>query len=143
MDDVDFGLLMEVLRLIAFIFLPIFLIYLISYWKIFTKAGKPGWFAIIPIYSQIVLAEIAGQPWWYGLLVLCVFLSPIPYVGRLLNVVGYVFPVIIKYYLAFAFGKNTNFAIGLVFLPFIFLPILAFSKDTHYTLNQSTQGQNY
>ena len=38
------------------------LVTLIAVWKVFTKAGKPGWAIIIPIYGNIVLPEIAGQP---------------------------------------------------------------------------------
>ena len=37
-------------------------------WKIFTKAGKPGWASIVPIYNIIVLLEIVGKPWWYLLI---------------------------------------------------------------------------
>src|SRR5215213_1016061 len=37
-------------------------------WKVFTKAGKPGWAAIIPIYNAVVLLQIAGKPLWWLLL---------------------------------------------------------------------------
>lgn len=102
------------------------LIMSISLWKIFSKAGKPGWAAIVPIYNTVVLAEIVGKPWWFGLLVL------IPYVGAIFVLISY-------YCLAAAFGKDKNFAIGIVLLPIVFLPILAFSKDLRYTLNSVSQ----
>ncbi|MDQ5882867.1 MAG: hypothetical protein QG648_220, partial [Patescibacteria group bacterium] len=57
------------------------LLMIISFWKIFTKAGKPGWAAIIPVYNSVVLAQIAKQPWWYGLLMSCSLLSAVPKLG--------------------------------------------------------------
>lgn len=88
-------------------------------WKIFAKAGKPGWAAIIPIYNTWVMFEIA---WGSGAKM---FLSLIPFVG-------FIFPLICNVKLAKAFGKGTGFGIGIIFLPIIFYPILAFSKDSEY-----------
>lgn len=84
-------------------------------WKLFTKAGEKGWKAIIPIWSTIVLLRIAGRPWWWFLLML------IPIV----NIVIY---IIVSLDLAKAFGKGAGFGIGIFFLGFIFLPILAFGS---------------
>ena len=82
-------------------------------WKVFTKAGKPGWAAIIPIYNLIVLLAIAGKPaWWFVLLL-------IPIVNLVIAILMYVA-------LAEKFGKGGGFAMGLVFLGFIFFPILGF-----------------
>jgi len=39
--------------------------YLYVYWRIFEKAGKPGWASLIPIYNTIILLEIVGKPWWW------------------------------------------------------------------------------
>ena len=86
--------------------------YLAAVWKVYEKAGKPGWAAIIPIYNLVVLLQIAGEPVWWILLLL------IP----LVNIV-----VAIMTYIAFArnFGKGVGFALGLAFLSIIFFPILA------------------
>ncbi|MGH7529148.1 MAG: DUF5684 domain-containing protein [Gemmatimonadales bacterium] len=83
-----------------------------SMWKVFTKAGQPGWAAIIPIYNLIVVLQIAQKPVWWVLLLL------IPGVN--------IFFLIVTY-LAFArnFGKGLGFALGLTFLSLIFYPILA------------------
>ena len=115
------------------LFSSLAIILIVSYWRIFTKAGKPGWAALIPIYNTVVLAEVAGQPWWYGLMPL---LAVIPYVG---GIGALIFMILIEYKLALSFGKDTAFAIGLILCPFIFFPILAFSKDAQYTLNQPKQ----
>ena len=87
-------------------------------WKVFTKAGKPGWAAIIPIYNLIVLLEIAGKPLWWIVL----FLVP------LLNIVMI---IIVAIALSERFGKGAGFGVGLAFLPFIFYPILGFG-DARY-----------
>lgn len=89
--------------------------YIAALWKVFTKAGKPGWAAIIPIYNAIVMLQIAGKPVWWVILLL------IP----LVNVV-----VAIMMYIAFArnFGKGVWFALGLAFFSIIFIPILAWGS---------------
>jgi len=88
-------------------------------WKVFTKAGKPGWAAIIPIYNVVVLLQIAGKPlWWIVLL--------------FIPIVNFVIAVMVMISLAKAFGKGTGFALGLLFLSPIFIPILGFS-DAQYT----------
>jgi hypothetical protein len=87
-------------------------------WKVFTKAGKPGWAAIIPIYREIVLLQIAGKPLWWIVLLL------IPFVN-----IGVAIMVAIS--IAKAFGKGTGFALGLLFLSPIFIPILGFGS-AHY-----------
>ena len=86
-----------------------------SMWKVFAKAGKPGWAAIVPIYNIVVMLEIAGKPiWWIAL-----FFIP---------VVNFVVSILINISIAQSFGKGTGFGIGLSFLPFIFLPILGFGS---------------
>src|SRR6266568_8278630 len=55
--------------------LAIIVLIVASLWKIFAKAGEPGWAAIIPIYNAIVLLKIVGRPLWWLLLML------IPFVG--------------------------------------------------------------
>ena len=91
---------------------------LIVGWKIFTKAGKPGWGIIIPIYNIILMLEIAGRPGWWFLLML------IPGVNFVISII-----VILDF--AKAFGKGTGFGLGMLFLGIIFYPILAFG-DAQY-----------
>lgn len=92
----------------------VFAFYIYTYWRIFEKAGKPGWAALIPIYNTIILLEIVGKPWWWLLL----FLIP----G-----VNIIFAVWMTNLLSLSFGKGVGFTIGLLLLSFIFYPILAFS----------------
>ena len=91
---------------------------IISMWKIFTKAGKPGWASIVPIYNLIVMWQITGQPVW--VIILCF----IPYV----NVIG---AIVLYVGLAKVFGKGAGFGVGLAFIPIIFFPMLAFGSDEY------------
>jgi hypothetical protein len=91
------------------------ILFIASLWKIFTKAGQPGWAAIIPIVNTYYVIKVAGRPWWWLILLL------IPFV----NVVIW---IILSIDLAKAFGKGVAFGIGLLLLPFIFYPILAFGS---------------
>ena len=102
-------------------------------WKIFTKAGKPGWAAIVPIYNTIVLLEVIGRPvWWIALLLLG---AVIPIIGWIGFIVLY---VIIMVDLATSFGKGGGFAVGLILLPLVFFPILGFGEARY--LGPRAQG---
>lgn len=96
-------------------FLIIWVIMIIANWKIFTKAGKPGWAAIIPIYNVIVLLEIVGKPVWWVVL----FLIPC---------VNIVFAVWTINLLSKSFGQSEGFTVGLLLLGVVFFPILAFGN---------------
>ena len=91
------------------------LVVLIAMWKIFSKAGKPGWAVLIPIYNLYVLLEIVGRPIWW----LIMFLIPL---------VNVIFIFILWFDLAKAFGKGAGFALGLIFLNPIFILILGFGS---------------
>ena len=93
--------------------LIVIVISIVAMWKIFTKAGKPGWAAIVPFYNLYTLFEIA---WGKGILFLL----------TLIPVVNFIVLIIVYIKLAKAFGKGTGFGLGLVFLSLIFQLILAF-----------------
>jgi hypothetical protein len=86
-------------------------------WKVFQKAGEPGWAVIVPIYNFVVLLRIAGRPLWWILLYFIPVVSLIP-------------SIMVPIDIAKRFGKGTGFGIGLLFLPFIFYPILGFGDAT-------------
>jgi hypothetical protein len=102
---------------ISIIYLAIVALMIASMWKIFVKAGKPGWAAIVPIYNIIVLLQIVGKPIWW------IILYCIPVINLIIMII--VFVAIAK-----VFGKGVGFAIGLLLLPFIFFPMLAFGSAT-------------
>lgn len=84
-----------------------------SMWKVFTKAGQPGWAAIIPIVNLYFLCKVAGRPGWWLLLLLICF--PIFYIIICIDV-------------AKRFGQGVGFAIGMILLGVIFWPILGFGS---------------
>ena len=100
------------------IYIAFIVFYFFFMLKIFVKAGKPGWAAIIPIYSTLVMLEIIGRPWWYLLLMF-------------VPVVNIVIGIMIIFDFAKVFGKGTGFGFGLLFLSPIFIPILAFGDATY------------
>jgi hypothetical protein len=95
--------------------LIISVVMIISYWKIFEKAGKPGWAAIIPIYNLIILLEIVGKPVWW----IIMFLIPC---------VNFIFLVWTVNLLSKSFGQSEGFTVGLLLLGIVFYPILAFGN---------------
>jgi hypothetical protein len=117
--------------LVAAYFIFVFIVavfYIICTWKVFVKAGRPGWAAIIPIYNGWVFFEISGKPGWWVLFGLLAF---IPIVGSIPLIV---LTLIASMELAKRFGKDTVFGVVLLWLfSFIGLPILAFG-DAKYNV---------
>ena len=104
--------------LILLIGLAILIATIAGGWKMFAKAGKPGWGIIVPIYNLILMLEIAGRPiWWIVLL--------------FIPVASLVVGILVNIDIAKKFGKDVGFGIGLTFLGFIFIPILGFG-DAEY-----------
>lgn len=95
--------------------LALFVLIIASVWKIFTKAGRPGWAAIIPIYNTIVQLQIVGRPvWWIVLL--------------FIPLVNIVFAIIMLNDLSKSFGRGVGTTLLLLFLPFIGFPMLGFGS---------------
>lgn len=91
---------------------------IVCVWKVFSKAGQPGWASIVPIYNAVVMLNIVGRPIWW----LVLFLIPFVNIG-----VG----IVLCIDTAKVFGKGPGFGVGLLLLPFIFYPMLAFG-DAQY-----------
>ena len=89
---------------------------IVAMWKLFKKAGRPGWASIIPVYNYIVLIQVAEAPMWYLALVFLV--AP---VGLLMTYIK----------VAEKFGKSAGFGVLIWFFPFVGLPILAFGKSQY------------
>lgn len=100
------------------LYLLIIVLIVVANWKIYEKAGKPGWAALIPIYNIIVLLEIIGKPWWW------IFLLFVPFANLVIAIWA-------TNLLSISFGKGVGFTLGLIFLGFIFYPILGFG-DAQY-----------
>jgi hypothetical protein len=101
--------------LLTIVWLVVLVLMIVSMWKIFSKAGQPGWAAIIPIYNIIVLLQVAGKPIWW---IILMFIPIANIIVGILMMVG----------LATNFGKGAGYVIGMIFLPIIFYPMLAFGS---------------
>ena len=87
-------------------------------WIIYKKAGKRGWESIIPIYNTMVKFEFLNMPIWGVIL-------------YYLPVTNIIMTVIININLAKKFKKDYLFAVGLILLPIMFYPILAFGNSKY------------
>ena len=103
---------------VAILYLAFLVLMIAAGWKLFEKAGQPGWACIVPIYNMIIMLKIVGKPWWW------IFMYFIPFVGI-------VFAVWTINMLSKSFGKTEGFTVGLLLLGFIFYPMLAFG-DSRY-----------
>lgn len=97
-------------------------------WAIFTKAGRPGWAALIPVYNFYTLTQVVGRPGW---LIVFQILLVVPLVDVLAAIAFLVVSIIVGIDLARSFGKSTAFGVGCGILPFVFYPILGFGAATY------------
>lgn len=101
--------------MMSIVWVAIIILGVASMWRTYVKAGRPGWAVLIPIYNAYVLLQIVGKPGWWLLL----FFIP---------VVNVIISILVLVSLAKSFGKGGGFAVGLLFLPLIFYPILGFGS---------------
>ena len=100
------------------VWLAVLVLVIAGVWKVFTKAGQPGWASIIPIYNFYVLMQISGKPGWW-----C-FLLFVP-------VVGFAIQLLAMLSLADKFQRSAAFGVGLLLLPMFFFPLLAFGGSKY------------
>ncbi|HYV95190.1 MAG TPA: DUF5684 domain-containing protein [Chitinophagales bacterium] len=103
---------------IVVIYIAVIVMMFAALWRIFEKAGQPGWAAIVPIYNLLIELRIIHKPWWWILM----FLIPL---------VNIIFAIWMVNLISKSFGKDEGFTIGLLLLPFVFYPILAWGKATY------------
>ncbi len=108
--------------------LAIVVVMIAAVWKVFTKAGQPGWAAIVPIYNVIVLLKIVGRPTWWVVLLL-------------IPLVNFVVGILLCIDLAKSFGQGTGFGIGLLLLAPIFYLILGFGGARYVGPAAAQPGQ--
>jgi Family of unknown function (DUF5684) len=101
-------------NIIGLLQLGVFIVSFAGIWKVFEKAGKPGWAIIVPFYNVYVMLQIAGRPGWW------LILAFIPFVNLIL--------IVLPFDMAKKFGKGLGYGFGLLFLPFIFYPVLGFGN---------------
>ncbi|HEY5249334.1 MAG TPA: DUF5684 domain-containing protein [Dermatophilaceae bacterium] len=97
------------------VYAALILLTLVSLWLVYKKAGHPGWAVLIPFYNLYTWIKVGDQSGWLMLLYLIPF-------------VNYITQFVVCLGVARKFGKHWSFGVGLFFLPFVFLPILAFGS---------------
>ena len=105
---------------IAFIiWLVVMVIVITAMWKVFVKAGRPGWVAIIPFYNTYVLLKMVGRPGWWLILMF-------------IPLVNIVILLLVSIDMAKAFGRSTTFGVvGLWLFSLIGYLILGFGSDKY------------
>lgn len=109
--------------IVILLYLSIITFVIISMWKVFVKAGQPGWACIVPIYNLIIMLKIANKPWWW------IFMFIIP-------IANLVFAIMLLHRISLSFGKGGGFTVGLLFLGIIFWGILAFDKSEYKMIEE-------
>ena len=107
----------------ALLYLSIITFVIISMWKVFVKAGQPGWACIVPIYNILIMLKIANKPWRW------IFMFIIP-------IANLVFAIMLLHRISLSFGKGGGFTVGLLFLGIIFWGILAFDKSEYKMIEE-------
>lgn len=126
MEEVGIAGMLGLFMTIFYISLALSIIIIASMWTLFNKAGKPGWAAIVPIYNTLTILEIIRKPWWWLLLML-------------IPLVNIVYAIWATNLFVKSYGKSEGFTVGILLMPYIFYPILAFSKDTKYIYSTTNE----
>lgn len=121
--NAGYGMAVGILVVYGIIALVLAALIIVSLWRLFVKAGKPGWAAIVPFYNLFVLFEIT-------------FGKGIKFLLLLIPIYNIVVAIQMCIRLAKAFGKTGGYAAGLIFLPFVFMPMLAFGDSTYLGIPQ-------
>lgn len=113
--------------------LALLVLSIVAGWKIFSKAGEPGWGSLVPFYHSYIEFKIFwGNGWLFLVPIVFTLLSAIPVIGVLFTIANIVIVVLSKYKKSLAFGEGIGFCLGLFFLPTIFNLILGLSEKYKY-----------
>lgn len=118
LQNIGMGFIALIVGLMVFMY--------VCYWKIFVKAGHPGWASLVPFYNIYIWFKIVNKPLWWILLLI-------------IPIVNIIFAIKMVHALSTSFGKGVGFTIGLLFLPYVFMAILAFG-DAKYGATTSSSG---
>ena len=115
------------MEIVIVVYLALIVFIIAAIWKVFVKAGQPGWAAIVPIYNYYIMAQIGGvKNWW---------LIFIP-------IANIYIAIVIIHGISKSFGKDAGFTVGLILLGFIFWPILGFGDAKYIGPNGVNQMKN-
>jgi hypothetical protein len=128
-DSGTYGVGFPEAGILFFFLLPLIVLTIVGLWKVFEKAGIPGWKALIPVYNSWLLMEMAGKPGWWALVGLA---GVIPVLGFIASIIAFVLYVIAALELGKAFGKSQMFSVfGLVIFSLVGFLMLGFGNDKY------------
>ena len=117
------------------IIIVLLVLYFIGLWKLFQKAGKNGWEAIVPFYNTWVLVEISGLAWWYALIIMLSSVTTVmdmDGIDSLLSIAAFIANFFTCYNISKKLHKDTGFAILMTLFPFIMIPIIGLSSNYQF-----------
>lgn len=97
-----------------------------SIWTVFEKAGRPGWYALIPLWNLYQMVKLAGAS---GFSMILLFVP----------IVNLFYAVGLNIRVAKAFGQSTGFGIGMTLFGLIFWPLLAFGPAEYVRKPQASR----
>ncbi len=125
-DGGGFGIFLVLYVAIVF---ALSILTLAGLWKMYAKAGRPGWSAIVPVYNWWVWIDIIERPkWWFWAMIAAALLSWIPLLGVAISIGAAVLYLLACLDMAKRFRQGTATGIGLWILPFVFAPMLGFGS---------------
>ncbi len=142
-NESGFAWAVGVTATVAIFFAVLFVLSIAAWWKIFKKAGQPGWKSIVPLYNGHVLCSLCWKPIYFWITVICTAVSSgisqylqqsgqtnvlLAILSLVLMIVAAVLSAKLNFKLAKSFGKGTGFGVGLWLLHTVFAYILAFGK---------------
>lgn len=134
---VDGGLIAAFVALSGFFLLFALVAYVataLGMMQFFKKASQPGWAAFVPFYNMYVMTVVAGIPmWWFWLLLASILFAWVPVLGGLVTLVTMVY---ITYAFLQKFGKDIGHTVLAVLFPYVYYPVVGFSKDLKYSGSQ-------
>lgn len=124
------------LIIMALIIIAAAIVILIGEAKLFKKAGKPGWAAIVPFYNTYVLIEIAGLNWWYFLIAISGTIFSIAEIKGL-TPLSLIATAVVNFFAFYNLGKKfkkdpTTYGVLGLFFNSIIAAVLGYSKNMEY-----------
>lgn len=111
----------------SLVVLALSVVMIVAMWKVYKKAGQPGWASLVPFYNVYVLNKMTGRPEWFFWAALASMLLMFVWIP-----VFYVFWLIWCLDLAKSFGRSATFGVvGLFLFGFVGWPMLGFGKDKY------------
>ncbi len=125
--------------IIAILVILWYVLQVVAYWRIFTKAGEKGWKSIIPFYNTYIQYKLTWNTTWfwiYAVFVLIgVFLSGssgfVGFIASVSTIAAGVVSIMSSYKLSLAFGHGLGYAVGLIFAGPIFMLILGLGSSRY------------